>query len=120
MLKRKIKIRTNTLDFFDLVLSNFFNVYRFNLFGEFFLEFWKISKVTPKIENKGVYIYIYTVPTSPHLLFTKKIFSSKFIISFSKLVISHELGAIYFDISFFCFHCWKIHVILNFLFLLCQ
>ena len=62
MLKRKIKIRTNTLDFFDLVLSNFFNVYRFNLFGEFFLEFWKISKVTPKIENKGVYIYIQSQP----------------------------------------------------------
>ena len=67
-LKRKSKICIKTLDFLDLLLPNFFyfNLFSFILFLEsFFLEFWKISKVTP------TYIYIYyryTVPTSLHLL----------------------------------------------------
>ena len=65
-LKRKSKICIKTLDFLDLLLPNFFCFYLFSfiLFLEnFFLEFWKISKVTP------IYIYyIYTVPPSLHLL----------------------------------------------------
>ena len=65
-LKRKSKLCIKTLDFLDLLLPNFFCFYLFSfiLFLEnFFLEFWKISKVTP------IYIYyINTVPTSLHLL----------------------------------------------------
>ena len=67
-LKRKSKICIKTLDFLDLLLPNFFyfNLFSFILFLEsFFLEFWKISKVTPTY----MYIYYrYTVPTSLHLL----------------------------------------------------
>ena len=103
---------TYALGFFDLVLPIFLLSFWFIfILGEFFLEFWKIIKVTPKArEQRGIYI------------FTKQIFflQSKFFISFSQLVISDELGAIYFDISFFCFHCWKINGILSFLFLLCH
>ena len=51
------------------------------------------------MENKGIYTYIYIYsPKLPQLLFTKKKFQSNFIISFSQLVFSHELGATYFDI----------------------
>ena len=100
-----------------------FFLYYFYLFifilEEFFLELWKINKVTPKPrEQRRIYVYIKPPPPPPppplpppHLLFAKKNFflQSKFIISFSQLAISYEFGAIYFDISFFSFHYWKIN-----------
>ena len=48
--------------------------------------------------------YAVTTPNSP-LTFTKKkvLFLSKLVTSFSHMVISHELGDIYLDISFFLF-----------------
>ena len=48
---------------------------------------------------------IHNPKTSPSTLTKKKkkLLLSKFIISFSVLVISHELGTIYFDISFYFF-----------------
>ena len=109
------------------MLLNFFIFYFFILIllleSFFFLEFWKISKVTPKRrEQRRIYIYIYirSQPLPSYYSPKKNFFQSKFIISFSQLVISHELGAVYFDISFFIFHCCKINGILFFLFLLCR
>ena len=76
-LKRKSKLCIKTLDFLDLLLPNFFCFYLFSfiLFLEnFFLEFWKISKVTPKHrEQRRIYIYIQSQPP-PTYHSPKKIF----------------------------------------------
>ena len=56
-LKEKIKICINALGFFDLVLPIFLLSFWFVfILGEFFLEFWKIIKVTPKArEQRAIY-----------------------------------------------------------------
>ena len=106
----------NTLDFFDLALPNFF-IFIFLIhfyFWRVFFLFWKISKVAPKhIEQRRIYAYIQSQPRPTYYSTNKKNFlQSKFIISFSQLVISHELSAIYFNISFFGLHRWEINGIL--------
>ena len=99
----------------------------FNLFlflKSCFLEFWKINKVTPKYcEQRHIYIYICLLGLYIYIYIYIYIYSPNmppFIIHWKKFLfrvssVKSELAAIYFDISLFCFHCWKINGILSFL-----